>query len=187
MRLKLIGNLATKDPYTAHHSVRVAHHALELGRVLRLPQRHLEILTLGALLHDVGKLAIPDPVLNKRSPLDGRERAMMRLHPLYSAALLLRAGAPQVIAAVAASHHERWDGTGYPLGLEGDEIPLDARIVALADTWDAMTGGRVYRGALTIERAAEMLWDERLSGQFQPGLLERFLHLVRGRMAESLS
>lgn len=177
-RLTLIKNLAAKDPYTAHHSTRVAQLALMLGRNIGLSQRALEILTLGALLHDVGKLAIPDPILNKRSALDEREFDVVRLHPLYSATLLLRGGAPREVAAIAATHHERWDGGGYPVGLRGKEIPFDARIVALADTWDAMTGGRIYRGAMEARVAAERLRDERMKGQFQPLLLDRFLRLV---------
>ncbi len=185
-RLTLIKALANKDRYTAQHSLRVAQTALLLGRSLALPQTLLETLTIGALLHDVGKLAVPDPILNKATPLDEPECRIMRLHPIYSAALLLRAGAPEPYAAVAAAHHERWDGGGYPLRLRGEEIPLAARVVAIADTWDAMTGDRVYRQGLPVERATAILRAERDGGQFQPELLDRFLDLIAPQSMEGV-
>lgn len=178
-RLTLIKALANKDLYSARHSLRVARMARLIGVAMALPDDELDALTIGALLHDVGKLAIPDPVLNKPARLTRSERSLMRLHPIYSAAMLLSAGAPERYTAIAAAHHERWDGTGYPLGLRGDGIPRAAQIVAIADTWDAMTGDRVYRPGCGAEQAMTTLDDERDSGQFQPRLVIRFLQLAR--------
>jgi putative nucleotidyltransferase with HDIG domain len=135
--------LEAKDPYTAAHSGRVSRYSVKLGRRLGLDADQLSLLKKGALMHDLGKIGIHDSILNKPSALTDEEYQEMKKHPVMSAAIMRPLKRFSSFAEIAAWHHERWDGTGYPDGLQGEEIPLLARIVAIADAWDAMTGDRV--------------------------------------------
>lgn len=144
-----------RDPYTGGHLHRVVAYSLLLGRELGLASDALERLALGATLHDIGKIGVPDEVLLKPSKLDDAEAAAMRRHPVDGAEIVSRIESLHEILPIVRSHHERIDGKGYPDGLSGDEIPLAARIVAVADTFDAMTTSRPYREALSHEVAAQ--------------------------------
>jgi HD-GYP domain-containing protein (c-di-GMP phosphodiesterase class II) len=150
--LETIRSLASavdaKDPYTRGHADRVASLAVEIGRELKLPADALAALEYAGILHDVGKIGIPDAILTKATPLAPEEMALVRGHPRIGAEIV--GGVAFLAAAVPAIrwHHERWDGTGYPDRLAGDEIPLVARIVNAADTWDACTSNRPYQKAL---------------------------------------
>ncbi|MBS97333.1 MAG: hypothetical protein CMI01_01470 [Oceanospirillaceae bacterium] len=135
--------LEAKDPYTAQHSGRVSHYAKRLGERIGLDAEQISMLRRGALMHDLGKIGIPDSILNKPAPLDDEEYHRMRQHPVMTASIMKPLSRFRAFADIAAWHHERWDGKGYPDGLAGEEIPLLARIVAIADTWDAMTGDRI--------------------------------------------
>lgn len=180
----LMKALETKDAYTASHSGRVTHFSLLLGRRVGVPEGDLELLKQGALMHDLGKIGIPDAILNKPGPLDDAEYEEMKKHPVYTYEIMKPLKSFQVFSDVARWHHERWDGAGYPDGLKGEEIPLLARIVAIADTWDAMTGDRVYRKGMAVEKALAILESEKDSGQWDPHLLETFIEVVReGRQA----
>ncbi len=143
----LVRAVEAKDAYTYGHSARVARLAVELGTRLRLPADSLRVLAQGGFLHDVGKVGVPDEVLNKPGRLDPEERAEMERHAALGAEMA--GGAPSLAAAVPVirHHHERWDGTGYPDALSGRTIPLLARVVAVADVWDALTSDRAYRAA----------------------------------------
>ncbi|MEO5366456.1 MAG: HD domain-containing protein [Magnetococcus sp. WYHC-3] len=174
----LMQALEAKDDNTAAHSTRVAHYSVLLGRSLGLDDDTLRLLRKGALMHDLGKIGIPDEVLRKPHALTDAEYAAMQSHPRHTANIMRPLTRFKEFAQIAAWHHERWDGTGYPDGLKGEEIPLLARIVSIADTWDAMTGDRVYRRGMPPQRAASILRKERDSGQLDPILLERFLSLV---------
>jgi len=144
-----------RDPYTGGHLHRVVAYSLLLGRELGLDADSLERLALGATLHDIGKIGVPDQVLLKPAKLDDEEAAAMRRHPVDGAEIVSRIESLHEILPIVRSHHERIDGRGYPDGLAGDGIPLDARIVAVADTFDAMTTSRPYRQALSHEVAAQ--------------------------------
>src|SRR6185436_4738322 len=155
------------DPYTRGHSQRVASMAYEVGARLGYGEGRLSLLRLGGALHDVGKLAVSDAVLNKPGPLTADEILMVRAHPEIGARMValdkaLRPSLPGVLY-----HHERWDGDGYPTGRAGTEIPLEARILAVVDSYDAMTSDRPYRLALPPMLAAEEIG--RCAGtQFDP-------------------
>lgn len=174
--------LETKDAYTAGHSGRVAKYATLLARRVGYDAAALKVLQQGALMHDLGKIGIPDAILNKPGALTESEYEHMQRHPAYTAAIMRPLRKLQEHAAIAAWHHERWDGCGYPDGLRGEAIPLSARIVAIADTWDAMTGDRVYRKGMPVERAWNILKSERDHGQFDPVLLDQFLEMVKETM-----
>jgi HD-GYP domain-containing protein (c-di-GMP phosphodiesterase class II) len=175
--------LQKKDRYTAGHSGRVKHYSLRLGERLGLDEATLDLLGRGALMHDVGKIGIPDAVLNKPAPLDDDEFALMQQHPEFTAAIMRPLTRFRAFAEIAAWHHERWDGKGYPDGLVGEETPLLARIVAIADAWDAMTGDRIYRKGMPVEKALGILEAEADHGQFDPTLIRLFTAAVREEIA----
>jgi len=173
--LGVIGALATaldaRDPYTAGHSQRVADLSVSIGRQMRLSETDLETLRLGALLHDIGKIGISDAVLRKPSKLTPEEFEQIKLHPTLGARILKPLRFLDAQLAIVELHHERPDGRGYPHGLKGDEIPLFARIVHVADAFDAMTSARAYRGALPVSTAVAELW--RLIGaDFDPQVVQ---------------
>jgi putative nucleotidyltransferase with HDIG domain len=143
-----------RDPYTGGHLHRVVAYSMVLGEELGLPPAELETLRLGATLHDIGKIGVPDGVLLKPGPLDAAEAEVMRRHTVDGAAIVSRIESLKPLVPIVRNHHERLDGNGYPDGLSGDHIPLAARIVAVADTFDAMTTSRPYRRALVAEAAA---------------------------------
>jgi HD-GYP domain-containing protein (c-di-GMP phosphodiesterase class II) len=175
--------LQTKDPYTAGHSGRVKHYSLKLGGRLGLDEATLDLLGRGALVHDIGKIGIPDAILNKPAPLDDEEYAVMRQHPTFTAAIMRPLVRFRAFTEIAAWHHERWDGGGYPDGLAGEEVPLLARIVAIADAWDAMTGDRIYRKGMPVEKALGILEAEADDGQFDPDLIRAFTGMIREEIA----
>jgi len=144
-----------RDPYTGGHLHRVVAYSVLLGERLGLPWEELEQLRLGATLHDIGKIGVPDGVLLKPGPLDPAEAEIMRRHTLDGVAIVSRIESLRPLVPIVRSHHERLDGTGYPDGLTDERIPVPARIVAVADTFDAMTTSRPYRRALVAEVAAE--------------------------------
>jgi HD-GYP domain-containing protein (c-di-GMP phosphodiesterase class II) len=168
-----------KDAYTRAHSRRVARYAAALASELRMGSRAAKEIRFGGLLHDVGKIGVPDTVLRKTGPLGEREWRRVRRHPIIGEHILgplLRAH-PRILAAVRW-HHERFDGSGFPDGLRGEEIPFEARIVAVVDAYDAMTTERPYRGALPMRSAVREL--RRGSGtQFDPWCVAAFLRLLK--------
>ncbi len=149
-----------KDRTTQRHIRRVQTYAVELGRVLGLPQDELEALKAGALLHDIGKLAVPEHILCKPGRLDREEMEKMKIHPRIGAEILETVHFPFPLVEIVRSHHEKWDGTGYPDRLKGDEIPMGARILAVVDCFDALTSDRPYRRPLTKKEALEYLRSE---------------------------
>lgn len=165
-----------RDPYTGGHVRRVVALSLLLGRELGLSRRQLERLRLGATLHDVGKIGVPDEVLRKPSPLAGAELTVMARHTEAGAEIVARMRGLRDLLPVVRNHHERLDGQGYPDRLAGEEIPLAARIVAVADAFDAMTSDRPYRPALSLGSAAEELRRE-AGGQFCPAVVAAFARL----------
>ncbi|MFI5179296.1 MAG: HD-GYP domain-containing protein [Vicinamibacterales bacterium] len=150
--------LDARDPYTAGHSERVAVLSVGIGRALSLPDDDVEVLRLGALLHDIGKIGVPDAVLMKPGALTDAEFAAIKLHPVLGARILKSVPFLARHIPIVELHHERPDGRGYPHGLRSDDIPLAARIVHVADAYDAMTSARAYRGARPSGDALRELW-----------------------------
>jgi response regulator RpfG family c-di-GMP phosphodiesterase len=169
----LTAALETRDAETHGHSERVVTFSLRLGRELGLDKAQLTTLEFGSLLHDIGKLGVPDAILKKPAKLDEKEWEKMREHPLHGQQILREIEFLQGASRVVAQHHERWDGSGYPLGLRGEEIELNARIFAVADAFDAMTSDRVYRRGRSYEVAAKEL-DAWAGRQFDPQVVRAF-------------
>ncbi|MEW9625840.1 HD-GYP domain-containing protein [Rhodanobacter geophilus] len=170
----LVAAMDVRHQETGHHSERVARMAAELARLDGVRGRALDELRLGALLHDIGKLALPDTILTKPGPLDEEERTLMRRHPRIGYELLQQVDFLRGSSDVPYSHHERWDGGGYPQGLRGEEIPLAARIFSVIDVWDALITERVYKPAWPEARVLEYL-REIAGSQLDPRLVELFL------------
>ena len=178
LHLKTIEALAiaidAKDEVTPDHVHRVQIYATGLARLFGLSDPEVEALKAGALLHDIGKLAVPDYILNKPGALTPAEFDKMKVHTIVGAEILERVGFPYPVVPVVRHHHERWDGRGYPDGLRGDEIPMTARILTLSDCFDAVREHRNYREAMTRERAIEML-KEGSGTVFDPNVVRTFL------------
>lgn len=153
----LVSALEAKDPYTCGHSDRVARLSVRLGQRLGLPAGDLRTLYVSGLMHDVGKIGVPEPILRKQGPLTPEERDVICEHPDQGYRMLRPVAALAEALPAVRHHHEAWDGSGYPDGLEGPAIPRAARIVAVADALDAMTSHRSYRAALSPERADDIL------------------------------
>ena len=169
----LTAALESKDPYTHGHSRRVERHVLRTGAAMGMSVEQIEDLRKAAALHDVGKIRVPDRVLRKPGQLTIEERALVEEHVVVGAWMVSSVGDADVIAAVR-HHHERWDGRGYPDGLMGAEIPLFARIIAVADAYDAMTSTRPYRASFGRDKAVDVLWAE-AGIQFDPMVVEAFV------------
>jgi diguanylate cyclase (GGDEF)-like protein/PAS domain S-box-containing protein len=178
----LLAVINARDRYTFHHSEQVVRYSTWLARGLGLDGERLRELRVAALVHDLGKIHVDPAVLNKPGPLTAAEWEQMRQHPVHGANILRPVRSLGPVIPAVLHHHERWDGKGYPDGLAGEQIPLPARIIAVADAFDAMTTDRPYRPALTEEAAAREL--ERGAGsQFDPSLVRVFLEVLaeRGR------
>jgi putative nucleotidyltransferase with HDIG domain len=174
----LTAALETRDAETHGHSERVVTFSLRLGRELGLDKEQLRSLEFGSLLHDIGKIGVPDAILRKPAKLTDEEWVRMREHPVHGQAILREIEFLEGASLVVAQHHERWDGTGYPLGLRGCEIELNARIFAVADAFDAMISDRVYRQGRSYEAAAAEL-DAWAGRQFDPHVVEAFHRVPR--------
>jgi putative nucleotidyltransferase with HDIG domain len=171
--------LEARDDNTSSHSLNVTRYSMLLGEHLGLDEEELRVLSQGALMHDLGKIGIPDNILKKPGGLDESEFEIIKQHPMMTSEILDTLETSDHFAAIARSHHERWDGTGYPDGLNGEDIPLLARIVAIADAWDAMTSNRVYRDAMNENIALDIIEREQDSGQWDPYLVGKFIKLIR--------
>lgn len=166
--------LEARDPYLRGHSTRVTAFAEGLARLLGWRGSRLEALQLGGSLHDVGKISVDATVLRKSGPLTEEELEQIRRHPVTGARLVESFADFEPALPYVLHHHERWDGFGYPHGLSGNEIPVEARLLGVADAFDAMTSARAYRPALSIEQALVEL--ERCAGtQFDPELAQTFV------------
>jgi putative nucleotidyltransferase with HDIG domain len=169
----LTAALETRDSETHGHSERVVTYSLRLGRECGLNSEEMKALEFGSLLHDIGKIGVPDSILRKPAKLTEEEWVRMREHPVHGQQILRGIEFLQGAARVVAQHHEQWDGSGYPLGLQGEEIDICARIFAVADAFDAITSDRVYRRGKPYEAAAKEL-DDWAGRQFDPKVVEAF-------------
>ncbi len=170
------GALDLRDAETEGHCKRVTAFSLAICKSLHVESRHLPEIARGAFLHDIGKMAIPDSILRKPGPLSAEEQRVMRTHCDVGHDMLSRVPFLRGVAGIVLAHQERYDGTGYPRGLKGEEIPLGARIFAVADTLDAMTSDRPYRSALSLDEAKAEI--RRCTGtQFDPEVVAAFLSI----------
>jgi putative nucleotidyltransferase with HDIG domain len=180
----LAGAIDAKDTYTRGHNQRVARLAVEIGRQMGLDAKALQTLEHGGLLHDIGKIGIPESLLRKKTPLTEEEMALMREHAAIGAEIVKDVEFLREPAQVIRSHHERWDGSGYPDGLAGEQIPLVARIANVADTYDACSSSRPYQAAMGTDQVLQILAGLRGS-QIDP-LVHDALLAVLGRAASAV-
>ena len=173
----LIQATEEKDGYTAGHNYRVALYALKLGERMGLGSSELLAIGQGGIIHDVGKLNIPEAILLKPSSLTPEERTIIESHPVHGYELCRKLGFMREELSIIRSHHERWDGTGYPDRLQGSEIPLLARITAVADVYDALTSTRAYRTAMTHQQAMDLITSLR-GKHFDPACVEAWMMLA---------
>lgn len=175
LHLRTIEGLAmaieAKDHNTHEHLLRVRVYVSEIGRILGLPKDQMQALLTASFLHDIGKLAVPEHIINKPGKLTPEEFEKMKIHPVVGADILERVRFPYPVVPIVRSHHEAWDGSGYPDGLKGEEIPIGARILTVVDCFDALASDRPYRRALPIEKAMEFV-KSKAGVQFDPKIVE---------------
>ncbi|HCU68589.1 MAG TPA: hypothetical protein DGF30_05050 [Desulfomicrobium sp.] len=174
LRLCLASELRDKE--TGMHIRRIQEYSALLGRKCSLPEDHVELLYLASAMHDLGKIGIPDSILLKPGKLDAEEWIIMKSHTVIGAQSLAnsRFRLIQLAESIARSHHERWDGNGYPDGLKGVEIPMEARIVSIVDSFDAMLSQRPYKKAMPFDEVLEIIRSERALA-FDPAIVDIFL------------
>jgi putative nucleotidyltransferase with HDIG domain len=171
-----------KDGFTRGHADRVSRIAGAIARELRLAEKTIEEIELAGLLHDIGKIGVEDRILMKPQRLQPDEQELMRRHPIYGASILEPSAALRVLVPIVLHHHENFDGSGYPDGISGEDIPLGSRIIIVADAYEAMTSDRIYRKAIGHERAMDQL--NRYKGvQFDPDIVRVLERLVQKRGA----
>jgi len=176
----LLRTLSARDSYTGYHSIRVTNLVLSFGQSLGLSSQELQALSNAGYLHDIGKIGISDTILLKPGPLTPSERTIIETHPLIGAKIVEPLGLTPQEKDLILLHHERWDGEGYPRGLEGNNIPFLCRLLALADVFDALTSDRPYRQAFTVSEALAEI-EGQAGHQFDPELSHKFI-----QMADSL-
>jgi putative two-component system response regulator len=167
--------IEARDPLTNGHCERLAYHASRLGRALGLDAEEIDALHRGGYLHDVGKIGVPDSILLKRGPLTPEEIVVMQRHTLIGDALCAPLQSLRRVRPIVLGHHERIDGSGYPSGLRGDDVPLLAQLVGIVDVYDALTSERSYRQAYSAEYAVGYLTEQAAQGKFSPRLVEAFI------------
>jgi len=168
--------LDLRDRETEGHTLRVTQMSVEFGRVLGISEEQLEQIRMGALLHDIGKLGVPDAILLKPRPLTNEETEIMHKHPVYAYEWLGTIEFLKSAVDIPYCHHEKWDGSGYPRGLRGEEIPLAARLFAIVDVWDALCSDRPYRAAVPEAEVLAYIQSQ-LGKHFDPALVNVFVGL----------
>ena len=176
--LSLIHALELKDPYTKGHSERVAEYALAIAKAVAIPEERMTAIKYGSWLHDCGKIGISETILHGEGPLDEAEMHIIKNHPLWGADVVKDARLSDTTVNIILSHHERYDGQGYPYGIKGSAIPLEARIVAVADVYDALTTQRSYRGAYSVDDALAILSSMK-ENVLDPEIVDAFIELIR--------
>ena len=175
--------LDLREQETGYHSYRVTEYALKLARYLNLSNEELSIIVKGALLHDIGKIGIPDAILLKKEKLTTSEWEIMKTHPQLGYNILKKINFLEESAKIVLTHHERYDGKGYPNGISGSEIPIGSRIFSIVDALDAMTSNRIYRSAVGFEEARQRIIDSSES-QFDPEVIKSFTQIPATEWAD---
>ncbi|MDQ3983456.1 MAG: HD-GYP domain-containing protein, partial [Actinomycetota bacterium] len=179
----LVKTVNDHDTYTGGHSCRVATMCGDIARVLGLPKAEVAFLQQAGLVHDIGKIGIPDTVLNKTTPLTSHERYLVRLHPILGASILSRMPGMDRLVPIVLHHHECWDGSGYPSGVAGVQVPVESRIILVVDAFDAMTSDRPYGRVLgTHEALAEL--RKNAGTQFDPMLVDAMHEAYRSGLLD---
>ncbi|NOZ69840.1 MAG: HD-GYP domain-containing protein, partial [Deferribacteres bacterium] len=176
--LRIAKTIELKDPHTQGHCENVASYAMLIADELNLSGEEKKHLLYGSWLHDCGKINIPDHILDKKSPLIKEEYEIIKNHPRWGADLALQAKMPAPVVNIILHHHERYDGSGYPSGIKGRDIPLEARIVTVADVYDALTSERAYRKKYGMKKARDIMMLMR-GNIFDPEIFDLFLKCVR--------
>jgi len=174
----LVKVLEYYDFYTRGHSVNVSEYGVKIAKVMGFSEEQLDEILVCGLVHDIGKILIPVDLLNKRTPLSVEEFNVIKKHSQYGYDMLMEAKYLKNIAKIVLHHHERWDGNGYPLGLGGDDIPIESQILMVADAWDAMTSDRIYKKARTFEVAKEEMINLK-EKQFAPKVVDALLTVLK--------
>jgi putative two-component system response regulator len=171
--------IEARDPYTLGHCDRLSRYAVAVGEALGLDADMVRALRLGGYLHDLGKIAVPDGILLKPGPLDPLEQERIRAHPGAGSDLVLGLRSMELVRPIMRHHHEKWDGSGYPDRLKGEEIPLGARIISVVDVYDALHTDRPYKPALPHTDAVSLLMRETDAGYWDPKVVDTFLEILR--------
>jgi response regulator RpfG family c-di-GMP phosphodiesterase len=174
----LANAIEARDRYTAGHTNRVWRMTVKTAQALEWDDTKIKELRMGAILHDVGKIGVPDAILNKQGPLDPNEQEIMKTHPELGVRMIEKVNFLKPAIPYILYHHERWDGAGYPQGLKGEEIPIEGRLLAVADTFDAITSNRPYRKGQSIEKALDEI-KKNAGTQFDPQIAEIFLEAAK--------
>lgn len=182
----LFDALSDQHPYWLEHSKRVGEYGAMLARALDLPPGDVERVRQTGVFHDVGKITVPKEILNSDKKLTDAEFAIMKQHLVEGEELLRILGFGEEMLPGVRGHHERWDGKGYPDGVAGEAIPLDARIIAIADAFDAMTSDRAYRRGMPVEKALAIIGSDN-GGQWDPVLAKKFVEIMGKKYERSLS
>lgn len=176
--IMLARTVDAKDKYTEGHIERVSQYAVFLGERLGLIEKQLEYLRIGGLIHDIGKIGIDMDILNKPGPLSDEEMSLVRMHPVLGEQICRPLKSLESVRCIIRSHHEKLDGSGYPDGLSGDQICLEARIVAVVDIFDALTTDRSYRQALSVPESVSILREEAQDGKLDGELVKEFVSML---------
>ncbi len=174
----LVNTVEAKDAYTKYHSSRVAYYSVETAEIMGLAKEEKDIIKIAGMLHDIGKIAIPESVLLKESKLTDEEFEIIKMHPIFGDEILKPLKLFNQERMIVRYHHERWDGSGYPEGLKGEDIPIAARILAVSDSFDAMTSDRVYRKARPFENALKEI-KELANIKYDPYVVKAFEHFIK--------
>jgi len=175
--IPLISATEIRDAYTQGHSQRVAYYAYILAMTLKLDEEICKNVYISGLLHDVGKIGIPDNVLLKPGQLDSEEFELIKLHSTISGKIVKTIPHYSYLSDIVSAHHENYDGSGYPLGIKAEEIPIESRLLAIADVFDALTTRRVYRASISFEKSLSILTER--EGKFDPYFLDVFVKMIR--------
>jgi diguanylate cyclase (GGDEF)-like protein/putative nucleotidyltransferase with HDIG domain len=181
----LVSTVEAKDPYTYGHSRKVNSYAVALAEAIGLSPEEVSRVSTAALLHDIGKIGVPDKVLNKKGKLNAEDWEAIKSHPRLGAIIVGNIPNLAPCVSIILHHHERWDGSGYPEGLKGEEISIEARILAIADSFEAMSSARPYRPALCGEKVLKEL-RRGAGSQFDPKLVEVFIGIIEAGLPEKV-
>jgi len=184
MLFSLARMIEAKDEHTGDHCERLSTTSQKFGQLLGLDENELKALKKGGVLHDIGKLGIPDAILMKPAALTSEEFEVMKKHPLIGHQLCGGLKSMKTTAPIILHHHERWDGSGYPHGLKGDEIPYIAQVFQLIDIYDALTYERPYKPAFSVDNALKIIQEETDRGWRNPELVEKFVEFIRSQDAQ---